>query len=96
MKEHRSARWCIVAIICGFAVAASLISDTSWAASDKQTAGGGEVQPVEPGDKLIVRACPGIKLIDCMPAVNGQTKILCDPETIKWIKENCPDVLVVY
>ena len=97
MNRHRIARH-TVAIICWFAVAVGLMFSTSWAAQNQPTTDEGATRPDGPKDnhKLNVRACPGIKLIDCMPAVGGQMKILCDPETVKWIKENCPDVLVVY
>jgi hypothetical protein len=88
-------RWCIVTIICGLAVVGSLTSTASWAAPNQPTTDEGTAGPKD-SYKVNVRACPGIKLIDCMPAVSGRTKILCDPETVKWIKENCPDVLVVY
>jgi hypothetical protein len=99
MKKHRVARWYVAVIICGFVAAGSLMPTMSWAVPEKATSDEGTVQqagPQEPQYKLIISSCPEIKLIDCMPAVGGQNKVLCDPETIKWIRENCPDVLVVY
>jgi hypothetical protein len=40
--------------------------------------------------------CPPVKHIDCMPTVGFPRSIYCEPEKIKWIRENCPEILITW
>jgi hypothetical protein len=42
------------------------------------------------------RACPQTRYIDCMPTVDKPARPMCSPEYLHWLKENCPEVQVVY
>jgi len=42
------------------------------------------------------RVCPDTRYLDCMPHVGESARPMCDPEYVKWIKEHCPGVTVVY
>jgi hypothetical protein len=63
--------------------------------------GGGYPPPpapsvLPPAGKPVEYECPRTKYIDCMPPVPEEKRLLCSPEYLKWIKEHCPDVEVVY
>lgn len=42
------------------------------------------------------KECPRENYIDCMPLLSERSKSLCDPAYLRWVKEHCPDVEVVY
>jgi hypothetical protein len=52
-------------------------------------------QPVN-GDEDSRRKCPRTEYINCMPPVSGPAKAFCDPDYLRWVKEHCPGVKVVY
>jgi hypothetical protein len=42
------------------------------------------------------KACPQTRYIDCMPSIGKKARPMCSPEYLRWLKENCPEVQVVY
>ena len=40
--------------------------------------------------------CPSTRYVNCMPPVPPQSRTLCAPEYLQWMKEHCPGVEVVY
>jgi hypothetical protein len=40
--------------------------------------------------------CPSTTYVNCMPPVPAQSRTMCGPEYLQWMKEHCPGVEVVY
>jgi hypothetical protein len=68
---------------------------TSSTVPDRFQTGNAGDQPVETSDG-IPKNCPPGKYVNCMPPLAGRAKTLCSPESLKWIKEHCPGLEVVY
>lgn len=51
-------------------------------------------KPVDRGKEKHFPKCPRTRYINCMPPVKDRA--MCDPEYLRWVKEHCPDVEVVY
>ena len=41
-------------------------------------------------------ACPSAGYVNCMPPVERSARGLCDPEYLKWAKDHCPGLKIVY
>ena len=53
--------------------------------------------PAEPNPPEAPRkTCPPMKYVNCMPPVPEQSRSMCRPEYLRWMKEHCPGVEVVY
>jgi hypothetical protein len=37
-----------------------------------------------------------MKYVNCMPPVPEQSRAMCRPEYLQWMKEHCPGAEVVY
>jgi len=41
-------------------------------------------------------ACPSTGYVNCMPPVEKSARDLCNPEYLKWAKDHCPGLTIVY
>ena len=96
MKRVLMSLVCLIVIAAPGAVRAeSPATSTSSMALDRPPIGEAAGQPIETGDGY-VKECPRAKYVDCMPPLAGRAKTLCSVESVRWIKEHCPGVEVVY
>jgi hypothetical protein len=53
--------------------------------------------PAKPASPEAPRlTCPPTKYVNCMPPVPEQSRPMCRPEYLPWMKEHCPGAEVVY
>jgi hypothetical protein len=56
--------------------------------------GPGPAVPESPEQRRM--SCPSTAYVNCMPPVPKDRQAMCRPEYVRWIKEHCSGVKVVY
>jgi hypothetical protein len=54
------------------------------------------VQPAVEVLKAQRYVCPSTRYIDCMPPLKESNRRWCDPEYLRWARNNCPGLKIVY